>query len=58
MAWRRGLQPPDVSAELPHQQLARVSELAHGLIDLLIEKKLITAAGLAEVVEARESERT
>ena len=44
-----------MSAELPHQQLARVSELAHGLVDLLGEKKFITAAGLAEAVEAQES---
>ena len=53
-----GLQPPEASAELPDQQLARVSELAHGLVDLLVEKKLITAAALAEAVEAQESEPT
>ncbi len=49
------LQAPNVSAELPHQQLARVSELALGLVDLLVEKKLITAAGLAAAVEAQQS---
>ena len=53
-----GLQAPGVSAELRHQQLARVRELAHSLVDLLVEKKFITAAGLAGAVEAGESEPT
>ena len=53
-----GLQAPEVSAEVPQEQLGRVRELAHGLGDLLVEKKLITAAGLAAAVEAQESEPT